>query len=253
MGIKALLKKEAKEIIRTYRIFVIPIIFLLFGLSSPIIAKMIPDLLQSLAEEYKMEIPPPTWLDAFRQFFKDMHQIGIIAVILTLMGSVAEEKDKGTAALVLAKPVSRSSFVIAKYTANLFFLALVFMVAYGGCLYNTMVLFPDVDVAASAQAAVLSLVYILFVASLTLFASTISRSSLAAGGIAVAGFILTVTLPVINKTLKTYSPGALTTLADNTLVGSIQLGDTLWTIGITVLVSLVLMALGLMVFNKQEL
>ncbi|HHV43874.1 MAG TPA: ABC transporter permease subunit [Firmicutes bacterium] len=248
-----LLKKEFKEILRTYRIYVIPTIFLLFGLTSPIIAKLTPELLKSIATEFTIEIPPPTWLDAFRQFFKNMHQIGVIVVILTLMGSIAEEKDKGTAALVLAKPISRRSFVLAKYGANLLFLAVVYLVSYLGCLYNTTVLFPELNTKASAQAAFLSLVYIFFIASLTLCASTISKSGLAAGGLAIGGFIITVTLPALPGVLKTYSPGALTGLSDQVLTGAIPLQEALPAVGVAVLLALGLGAIGIQIFYRQEL
>ena len=51
------LGKELREILRTYKIYTIPGIFLLFGFASPILTKLLPDLMENLAGEINIILP----------------------------------------------------------------------------------------------------------------------------------------------------------------------------------------------------
>ena len=101
-GARAYLKKEFREIGKTYKIYVIPIVFLVLGLMSPIIAKIAPDLVKSLAgsgSEVIIQLPPSTAVDAYLQLFKNFNQIGILVVLIIYRFSMGE-KSRGTALLI---------------------------------------------------------------------------------------------------------------------------------------------------------
>lgn len=252
MNFKTLLKKEFTEIFRTYKIYVIPIIFLVFGLTSPIIAKFTPELVKSLVTDITIEIPPPTWKDAFAQLFKNLTQIGILAIILTSMGIVADEKSKGTVMLVLAKPVSRYAFVFSKLIATLSLVTVSLILSYIACLYNTSILFPDMQIDKTLQATIIYTIYMIFITSLTIFASTIANNNIAAGGISIAGLFIASLLPSLNRTLAQYSPGALTGTMNSIIVGTASFWNTTWTILITLVISIGLIMFGNFIFSKQE-
>ena len=86
-------------------------------------------------------IPTPTVADAITQYVKNMSQFGILLALLMTMGVVVQEKERGTAAFFLTRPVSRETFLLAKFAA----LAVVFIVSLAlaaiGCWYYTWVLF----------------------------------------------------------------------------------------------------------------
>lgn len=110
-------KKEFREIGKTYKIYVIPIVFLVLGLMSPIIAKIAPDIVKSLAgsgSEVIIQLPPSTAVDAYLQLFKNFNQIGILVVLISSIGLVVEEKSRGTALLILAKPVPRIAAILLR-------------------------------------------------------------------------------------------------------------------------------------------
>ena len=54
---------------------------------------------------------------AVEQLQKNLAQLGALAAIALAMGSVSGELDRGTAALVLAQPVTRAAFLSAKLAA----------------------------------------------------------------------------------------------------------------------------------------
>lgn len=86
-------------------------------------------------------VPEMSWIDAFDQFFKNLNQIGIIAVILMFMGRVAEEKHRVQLTMILSKPVSRTAWVIAKFGAAVLLVLLSMIPAYLACCIYTKILF----------------------------------------------------------------------------------------------------------------
>ena len=106
-GFGVLMRKELLEQWRTWRMLVVGIVFAIFGIGSPILARYTPELVKALAsDQLAGAIPTPTITDAIVQFQKNLGQTGILAAILLAMGSVAVEKERGTAALLLTKPAS---------------------------------------------------------------------------------------------------------------------------------------------------
>src|SRR5215472_13412441 len=112
-----LFKKELYEQYRTYRLLIAVVIFLLMGISAPVITKLTPDLLKSLGGGIQITLPPMTATDALNSYLKNMTQLPPLALILLTMGCIADERSRGTAITVLTKPVPRSIFVLAKFLA----------------------------------------------------------------------------------------------------------------------------------------
>ena len=126
-GFAVLLRKDILERWRTFRLPAIGLIFLIFGLMSPLLAKYTPELIERFAGDVEISFPTPTTKDAVDQIIKNLAQTGPIAAILLGMGVIASEKQRGTAALILTKPVTRSAFILSK------FLALIVTLSTGDC------------------------------------------------------------------------------------------------------------------------
>ena len=247
-----LFRKELLELRRTYRGFIILVLFVFFGLTSPLVAKILPDLMEALVEDMIIQLPEPTWLDAFMQYFKNLIQLGLLALILTTMGTVAEEKAKNTALLVLARPVSRHTFVWAKFLAVTVVLAAATLISYAACYYYSWVLFRPFPIALTLQATLLFFAYALFITALTVCASSWAQSGATAGGLAVAGFFLASTLPSLHRVFARYSPGALSNMINQLLTERIPFSETMVALGVTVVSTLVLVLLGSWLFSRQE-
>ena len=118
-GLSILLRKELLESWRTYRLPVVAGLFALVGLSSPLLARFLPEIITAAAGDQlgSIEIPTPTAADAVDQVLKNLAQFGALAAIILAMGSVATEIERGTAAFILARPVSRGAFLAAKAIA----------------------------------------------------------------------------------------------------------------------------------------
>ena len=93
-------------------------LFAVIGMISPLTARYLPEILQAtLGDEVPVALPAPTAAMAVAQLQKNLVQLGALAAIALAMGSVSGELDRGTAALVLAQPVTRAAFLAAKLVA----------------------------------------------------------------------------------------------------------------------------------------
>ncbi|HEX7976648.1 MAG TPA: ABC transporter permease [Anaerolineales bacterium] len=210
MTIFASLRKEMLEQVRTSRLLILGAVLLAFGLMSPLIAKYTPEMLRLIpgGESFAGLVPKPTLIDAVAQYIKNVNQFGILLALLLSMGAVVQEKEKGTAAMMLVKPLPRGVFLLAKFAAlGLSFLAGMFLAGLGA-YYYTAILFTTPDLGAWAALTGLIWVQLLVYIAFTLFFSTLVRSQAAAGGLGLAVlllFSLFGSLPRIGQ----YLPGQL--------------------------------------------
>ncbi len=249
-----LLRKEILEQWRTYRMLIVAAVMLVFGMASPLLARYIPDLLAALPDvppELADVIPSPTVADAVGQYVENLVQFGVILAILVGMGSVAQEKDKGTAAMLLSKPVSRETFLLAKLLGlAMTFLAGIGLAALGG-YYYTGVLFEWLNPAAFAALNALVLLYLLVYASMTLFSSTLARSQVAAGGIAFGLLITFGILGAIPQVGK-FMPAALITWGQQISLGTAT--ETAWRPLLVAPALILIFLIGAWaVFRRQEI
>ncbi len=201
---------ELKQQWRTKRALVMVAVFVLFGLTSPLLAKFTPELLQSLpgAEQFAGLIPEPTAADAISQYIKNLTQFGFILVILLGMGAVAGEKERGTAAIILSKPLPRWAFLLSKFVAQgiVYFVAL--LLGTLGAYYYTLVLFEPLAFGPFLLGGGLLWLWALVFTAVTLLGSTIGKSTGGAAGIALLGAVLLLILGSIPP-LAQFFPSAL--------------------------------------------
>ena len=115
----AFTKKEFMESFRTYKLFIMLAVFLLFGMMSPVFAKITPDLLKEfMTEGISITIPEPTAIDAWGQFFKNNSQMGLIVLVIIFSGIISNEKPKGTLINIVTKGLDRKIIILSKFTAS---------------------------------------------------------------------------------------------------------------------------------------
>lgn len=187
-GFRAFLGKELREIVRTWRIWVLPGLMLFFAITSPIAALVTPSLLESFASSQPgvvIKLPDPTALDAYRQFLKTLDQLFLLALIVTSAGAVAAERRSGTAVLVLTKPVSRRGFITAKIAAQQLLLVVTAIIGAFLCLALTTALFPSSMEPRFLVAVVVWLAYaLLVIVVMALFSAVLPTQGAAGAGLA---------------------------------------------------------------------
>lgn len=222
-GTRVLLDKELLESWRTYRLPVVAGLFLVVGFVSPLLAKFLPEIITAAAGDQLPPIPIPTPIaaSAVDQLWKNLAQFGAFAAIILAMGAVATEKDRGTAAFILSKAVSRGAFLMAKVVVIGAVLAIgVVLAAIVGWIY-TAILFEPLPVAGWLAMAVLAWLGLAVWAALTFLGSTVTGSVAAAAGL---GFLSLIVLSIVSAipNIGRFTPGGLAepaiTLASGTPV-----------------------------------
>jgi ABC-2 type transport system permease protein len=248
----AALRKELLEQWRTYRLLAVGVVLVVFGLLSPLIAKYTPEIIKLIpnGEALSHLLPTPTAMDAVTQYIKNIGQFGVILALLLTMGAVAQEKDKGTAAMMLVKPLPRATFLVAKFTALALTFTATIAIAGAACYYYTWLLFGALDAPRWLALNGLILVYVLVYVALTLFCSVVTKSQAAAGGLAL-GLLFILGLTGSIPGLGEYLPGQLLAWGGGLMAGQ---GEVFWP-ALWVSVGIIVVALigARLIFERQEL
>ena len=252
MNFIAVFRKEMLEQWRTYRLLIVVAVFVVFGMTSPLVAKFLPEMLKAIpgaTQAILAAFPKPTVVDAIGQYIKNMSQFGILLALLVAMGVVVQEKERGTAAFFLTRPVSRETFVLAKFAS----LAVTFIasltIAALGCWYYTYVLFEPLAWGPFLALNGLMLVVFLVYMAVALLASTLARSQGIAVGLAFVALIV-IGLGGSLPTIGDYFPGRLFSWGMTQMLGRT---DTAWpAFWISLGIIAVALVAACLVFRRQE-
>ena len=252
-GLGAFVRKELTEIVRTWRIWVIPGMLVFFGITSPIIAALTPALVQSMTASQPgvvIRVPPPTALDAYAQFLKNLDQFVLIAIVITGAGAVSGERSSGTAILALTKPLSRGAFVVAKILSQVVLLVAATVLGTAICLAVTAVVFPGGNAARLVTTVALWLLYAsLFVVVMTLLSASL-RSRGAAAGAGLTFYFLALLLSNWGPMARYAFFGLFPAMRDALLGRSLSLG---WPLVTAVLAMAAGTVAAMRLFERQEL
>ena len=251
----AFMKKEYLEAVRTGKILMLILLFVLFGIMNPAIAKLTPWMMEMLSDTIAESglIVTDVKVDAMTswgQFFKNI-PIALIAFVLIFSDIFTKEYKSGTLLLVLTKGLSRYKVVLAKTMLLLslwtFGYGLCFAITYG---YNAY--FWDNGVANNlfSSAALWWLFGVWVICLIVLFSSMLQNNtgvSLCTGGAVLLAYLMS----MIPKA-KAYSPARLMD-ADSLLAGAEGTDAYIKAIIIAVVSGAICIAVSVPVMNKKQL
>ena len=253
-GYRILREKEVIEAWRTYRLGIVCGLFVVLGILSAVITRYQPEIVRAFApSDFEVGLPEMGVADVLDQFVKNVVQFGALAGVLVTMGTVAGEKERGTAALLLAKPVSRAGFLWAKFVA----LGMVFGLATGlavlGAWLYTALLFERPPILPWLSMAMVVWLSTMVYVSITFLGSAALGSPLAAAGLGLAGLI-GLSLASVVSTLNPWLPAGLIDVAKSVALeeGSPDL-DPSRTIAMSVGLIIVSLGLAWWRFRREEI
>jgi len=207
---RILLIKEFKDLNRSKKLLIGLVVFVFFSLASPLTARYMNEIIGMVGADQgiTIELPEPAYTDSLTQLVKNLSQIGLFVMIFLVMGIVAQEKERGTAAFLMVKPVSRTTFVLAKFVMLILYSALLMLVSWLICGLYTGILFGVFPWKKLAGVCATIFLYMTVVLSITLLMSTVNRSQAAAG---IFSFVLWLLLSLLSRigTLGRYLSGSL--------------------------------------------
>lgn len=251
----AFTKKEITHQLRSGRLLMLGILFFLFGVMNPAVAKLTPWLLEMMADslaESGMSVTEVTVsaMDSWVQFFKNL-PMALIAFVLLESNIFTGEYASGTLVLSLTKGLERYKIVISKtvvlsvlWTAGYW---LCFGVTYG---YNAY--YWDNSVAQSLMLSVACWwLFGMLTVALTVLFSTLGKTGTAVlmgtGGVILGCYLLSL-VPKISKYLPTYLTGGT-----SLIYGSAEPREFIASIIISAVACVACFTVSIFAFNKKQL
>lgn len=251
----AFMKKEYLEVTRTGKIIVLILLFVLFGIMNPAIAKLTPWIMEMQSEALAESgvIVTNIQVDAmtsWTQFFKNI-PMALIAYVLIFSNIFTKEYKSGTLLLVLTKGLSRYKVVLAK---TLLLLSL-WTSGYGICFaitYGYNAYFWDNGIADNllSAAAVWWLFGIWVICLIVLFSSLLRNNtgvSLCTGGTVFLAYLLSI-IPKV----KVYSATMLMN-TNSLLIGAEGINTYIKAIIIVVISCVICITVSIPIMNKKQL
>ncbi len=252
-GFLSFTKKEFREQARTYKWLIVLSVFFLFGLMSPLLAKLTPVLISSMdMGGVTLTLPKPTAMDAYAQYFKNMTQMGIVVLLLIFGGTLSNELVKGTLVNILAKGLSRAAVLLSKFTAAVILWSAGFLLSAVTNYGYTVYLFGGIRVPALIFSMFCLWLFGCFIIALILLSSTLTAGSF--GGLILSAVTLLILLMVnILPKAEKFNPVTLASKNTALLNGTVK-GDSFYlTIGITVALTVLCLVISILIFRKKKI
>ena len=187
-GFGPFLVKELREIVATWRLFVLPLTLLFCAVTSPLLALATPYIVGTVAN-LPLTLPDPTVADAYAQWTKNLGQMALLVVIVSFSSAVNGERASGTAAMALSKGLTPAAFIVAKVTAAFALVAVPTALATLVMALTTRVVFGEAPVGTLLRATVAWLVLALWCVTAVILLSTVLDSTSATAGLAIAAWV----------------------------------------------------------------
>lgn len=254
---KSLIAFTKKEILgqwRTFKVLILAVTFVIFGVMNPAVVKITPWLLDLFADSLQgtINITPEamTAVDSWVQFFKNI-PMALIVVVLLEGNILVKEYGSGTLVLSLTKGLDRYKVVVSK----IFVLVLMWTVGYWLCFgitYGLNEYFWDNSVAKSLMLAVFCwwLFGVMVMIAVVIFSTVFKNYGfvlLATGG-SVLVFYLISLLPKVGVFMPTTLMGGT-----GLILGVSEIGDYIKSIIVTVVTIIASIIIGVLVFNKKQI
>lgn len=251
----AFTRKEWIEVLRTGKFFIVTVLFILFGVMNPAIAKLTPWMMEALSES--LEDSGLTLTDAtvdaltsWVQFYKNV-PMALIVFILMFSGILAAEYQKGTLINMITKGLSRWKIVVSKSFVLLLLWSFGYWMCYG-ITYAYNEYFWDNSIAEDVGFAA----FCVYMMGVWLIALMMLMSTLFSAGSAVAvgtgGVFFAMYLSGMLPDLKKFFPTCLLE-ASGLLSGAGEAGDYSTALVVAAVLTVVQLVLAVLILNRKRL
>ena len=254
------LKKELIEAFKTYKLLIMGAVFLIFGIMSPLTAKMMPEILR-----WAMELDPstagidlsflfsnPTALDAWMQFYGNVGQIGVIILVIVFSGMLSSELSKGTLTIILTKGLTRSTVIISKLTSATLIWTGSLLIAFFTSWGYTIYFFPNDKLPYVLLGGFCLWLSGVFLLALTAFAASITKTSSIFCMLSVGAAVIVLNLLAIIPYVGKYSPVSLGSLPISLLAGASTARSIVPTLIASVIIIIALILLAVITFDRTK-
>ncbi len=215
-------RKEILDMSRSFKLLWIPIVFVILGIMIPITSLFMPEILEmsgGVPPEMLSLYETPSSAMVMVQVLSQYSTMGVLILVLSCMNSVSGERYGGTAELIMVRPISSFSIIIAKWFAQCTQLLIAFGFGYITSFYYTYQMIGSLSWKSGLASFGLYGLWLVLGITITMLFSTILRGAPAAF-VTLAILALLSLLNSILPTWFSWSPARLSSLAAEVLIGN---------------------------------
>ncbi|MBY8911888.1 ABC transporter permease [Bacillus sp. YC2] len=251
----AVMQKEWLESWKNGKLIWLPVAMMIIGIMEPLSVYYMPDIIAhagNLPAGSVIDIPKPAGNEVMISTLSQFSLIGTALFIFSVMGSVVQERNQGILSLIMSRPVSAFSYIAGKWIVQSFICIGAFAGGSGLAYYYIRVLFEQTVPGRFLPALGVYALWVLFVVTCGLAASTFFRSQ---GAAAAAGIGLAAAISLAASLFPDearWLPSELKTQADYMLMHG-KWGDFFnWSLSASVLCVMLLAASSIWRFHRYE-
>ena len=250
----AFTKKECTENIRTFRFVILASVLLFFGILSPLTAKLLPELLGSIdmGGGIMITLPDPTAIDSWTQFFSNIGQMGMLALIITFSGITANEISRGTLVNLLTKGMPRHTVILSKFLTASVIWTIGYVISLAVCYAYTMYYWPAESIS-NAFIAFFSLWFFGELMIAMLIFGGVLFGTFYGSLLSCFGVIITMSLISIAPATQKYNPQSLAGATLGLLNDQSKISDFIPALIICAIAIVIFLVASILVFNKKKL
>ncbi len=178
---------EWLRLLRTHRLLVLVGLYLFFGLTGPLTARYLRQILDRLGTDgVRVEFPPPQPPDGIAQFVGNASQIGVLAAVLVAGSAMAFDARREMAVFLRTRVSSVRQIIIAAYALNTAAAAAAVIVGSSAAWYETAVLLGPLPIWPMAAGMAYGALFMAFVVAVTALMASLVRSTAATAGLTLA-------------------------------------------------------------------
>ncbi len=250
----ALFKKESIESIRNFKLFALIIVFMILGIVSPLTALLLPDILEAVMEDtgIALDLPPVSAFDSYAQFFSNANQMGLVILVIIFGNILTHECGRNTLVILITKGLKKYNIVLVKTV----FAALAWTAAYIiGALITWLytIYYWDDEVPHLITAFGMTWLYGVFLICLIMAASAVFRSSFIGVLITVLAVVIIMLIASVHPDIAEFLPQYLISSNMALLAEELEMADIVPSVIVTIVSSVLLIAISISLFNKVEM
>jgi ABC-2 type transport system permease protein len=248
----SLWRLEWLRLLRTRRLFVLLAVYAFFGLTGPLTARYLGEILRAVGTEgIEVRFPDPTPADGIAQFVGNAAQIGLLVVVLVAASALAFDARREMAVFLRTRVSGVRSILLPAYGITLGGAAAGLVLGSGCAWYETAVLLGAPPVGAMLTGIAYGVIFQAFAVALVALAASVVRGAPAAAGVALVLLLLTGILGGVAGVDEWLPTGLLGALAD--LTAGAPAADYLPGVAVTVVLTVLAMAAAVVLGDRREL
>jgi ABC-2 type transport system permease protein len=243
---------EWLRLVRTRRLFALLTVYAFFGLTGPLTARYLAEILQAVGTQgVQIQLPAPTPADGIAQYAGNASQIGLLVVVLIAASALAFDARRETAVFLRTRVTSVRSIVLPAYAVTASGAIAGFLLGSACAWYETTTLLGAPPAGAMLAGTAYGAVFLAFAVALVAFVAALVRGVLASAGVAIILLLLTGIVGGLVRAGTWLPTGLLGALGD--LTAGRPAGDYLPGLAVTVILTAAALAGAVVFGNRREL